>query len=112
LAIHADLLPFPIQANATLTDILLSNLRSNAIRHNQVQGQISNRLIGRQLSIENSEKASRLLPDRVFERFQKDPSNPHSTGLGLAIVKKIVELYGWQIQYSTDTNLHKIQINF
>ncbi|GAB4038551.1 sensor histidine kinase [Spirosoma gilvum] len=112
LDIYTDLSPFFVQANVTLIDILLSNLLSNAIRHNQVQGQISIGLIERRLTIENSGKSSRLLSDRVFERFQKDPSNPHSTGLGLAIVKKIVDLYGWQIQYSTDTNRHTIQINF
>ena len=100
-----------ISFNPTLIDILLSNLISNAIKHNPGRGLIEISISGRQWKISNP-GSPLISPDRIFERFQKGTSSQASTGLGLAIVKKISDTNGIAIQHEYENNWHSFTIRF
>ena len=100
-----------ISFNPTLIDILLSNLISNAIKHNPGRGIIEISISGRQWKISNP-GSPLISPDRIFERFQKGTSSHASTGLGLAIVKKISDTNGIAIQHEYENNWHSFTIRF
>jgi signal transduction histidine kinase len=101
-----------IEANKTLIEILLSNLLSNAIRHNIQDGFIKIILKEKELVIQNSGKLSSLDPQKLFQRFQNDSIDPGSIGLGLEIAKKICTLYHYSIQYLFSDQMHIFSVHF
>lgn len=100
--------------NKTLAEILVSNLLSNAIRHNIYAGVISVHLEQNMMIIKNSGRLMPLDPENIFTRFQKSNTDSHSLGLGLEIVQKICRLSGFAIRYSFEDNLHtfSLQLNY
>ena len=98
--------------NRTLAEILISNLLSNAIRHNLEEGEIQVSLDAENLTISNTGHPLSFPPDELFERFRKSDRNSESAGLGLAIVKKILHMYNYQINYTVNGNIHKLKISF
>ncbi len=100
-----------IIASRYLTDILLNNLLSNAIRHNTEHGSLTVLLTNGLMVIQNSGPAAPLNPDKVFERFQKGHKSD-GTGLGLAIVKNICNMHGWKVSYDYTSQMHTFQIVF
>ena len=102
----------PINANLTLTEILVSNLFLNAIRHNIVNGEILLQLMDHKLIISNTGNAAAINPKTLFNRFSKSNSSKKGNGLGLAIVKKIADLNNWEISYSYTNNLHTFLVKF
>ena len=101
-----------VEANKTLIEILLSNLLSNAIRHNIPNGSIDITLNGKELTIRNSGRPSSLDPNRLFQRFQKESPDANSIGLGLEIVKKITNLNHYSIQYRFENKMHTFSVRF
>lgn len=101
-----------LEANPVLSDILINNLLSNSINHNQANGQIRIAISSTKLEISNSGNRSIQNPDRLFTRFYKENSMAKSVGLGLAIVNKICEVHGWKIEYRFDQKMHHFQIQF
>ncbi len=101
-----------VEANRTLVEILLSNLLSNAIRHNMQDGSISIMLKGEELVIQNSGKPSSLNTEKIFQRFQKESPDSNSIGLGLEIVKKICTLNNYAIQYQFINQMHTFSVKF
>lgn len=102
-----------ISINPLLLDLLLSNLLSNAIRHNISGGKISVVLNNSGLTIENTGPELRNDPSELFNRFRKDKQNTDSLGLGLSIVKKIAESSGMQIGYTyNNNNMHSLKLVF
>lgn len=112
ITVTTDLQPLTICLPPALADILLNNLLSNAIRHNQQWGAIEVRLSGKQLVIENTGPTNLLADDAVFERFRKDSTSGDSLGLGLALVKEICAKYGFRIQYEQLEKLHRVILEF
>ena len=98
--------------NETMADILISNLITNAIKHNIENGSINIVLKENCLIVSNTGIPLATNTDKLFERFQKDNVNSESLGLGLSIVKKICERYNFNIKYNSITQLHKITIEF
>jgi signal transduction histidine kinase len=94
-----------------LAHILLSNLLSNAVRHNVDDGDIQIRLKEHELQISNSGRASSLPAEKMFERFQTG-SETGSTGLGLAIVKEIGTVTNMKVTYNYSGNRHILTIRF
>ncbi|KAA0989876.1 sensor histidine kinase [Dyadobacter aurulentus] len=94
----------------TLADIFLSNLLSNAIRHNYIGGTLNIESGPDLLSISNTGANLNIDPERLFERFKKESGSPESLGLGLAIVKEICDSCGLHIAYLNTGNMHKIII--
>jgi len=98
--------------NRTLFEILLSNLLSNAIRHNIEGGEIRIRLEDRELKVQNTGRPAPLDDTKVFTRFHKDSADVNSIGLGLEIVRKICLINGYRISYSFVNDLHTFTVAF
>jgi signal transduction histidine kinase len=101
-----------IQANPLLFDMVISNLISNAIKHNIEKGQILIQTTDLFISVSNSGEAPKMSSSSLFERFKKESTASNSFGLGLAIVKKICDNYNWNITHSYVEDQHNISIYF
>ncbi|MBL7128238.1 MAG: HAMP domain-containing histidine kinase [Ignavibacteria bacterium] len=112
LNIKKQLNPTIIQANPVLMDILLSNLISNAIKHNNPKGILRIELGSNSFTISNTSKPLTQPAEKMFERFVKADQSSKSLGLGLAIVKKICDSNSWKINYTNEGEWHVIKIYF
>lgn len=101
-----------IQVNPLLFDMVISNLISNAIKHNIEGGEILIQTTDLFISVSNSGEAPKMNSSSLFERFKKESTASNSFGLGLAIVKKICDNYKWKITHSYVDNQHNISIYF
>lgn len=111
LAVHTQLHPLTLPMNGYLADILLNNLLTNAIRHNQDGGEVNIRLSERALQVSNSGAALGFDAERIFDRFTKG-AHSGGTGLGLAIVRQICDNYHFGLHYSFANEVHTIDITF
>lgn len=104
--------PFIIGIHPVLAEVLVTNLLSNAVRHNLphngslvVQSSVNSILIA------NTGPALTVPPSDLFGRFKKQNPGSGSLGLGLAIVKKICAAYQLEINYELNNDLHSIRIS-
>jgi len=111
LAVHTELSSLQLPMNGYLADILLNNLLTNAIRHNQDGGKVEIRLRERKLRVSNSGAAPGFDPARIFDRFIKG-AHSGGTGLGLAIVRQICENYHFGLEYSYADEVHTVELTF
>ncbi|MCB0569122.1 MAG: HAMP domain-containing histidine kinase [Phaeodactylibacter sp.] len=109
LSLHSTVL---VSMSASLAEILLANLAQNAIRHNLRGGFLRAKLKGQRLEISNPGKVLAVLPEKLFERFERDPDSEQSLGLGLSIVQRICILYGFGLQYHHHQGLHTLVVDF
>jgi signal transduction histidine kinase len=100
-----------VAANKYLTDVLINNLFSNAIKHNKAFGHIKIRLSGDKLIFQNSGETLPLQQATVFTRFNKGRSS-EGTGLGLAIMKNICNQHNFALSYQYVNDLHSFEISF
>lgn len=98
--------------NPVLTEVLISNLFLNAIKHNVQGGQITVSVSGNKMTFSNSGKAFPIEHKRQFTRFSKTNPSEHGTGLGLSIIKKIADLNNWKVTYDFTDNLHYFIVSF
>jgi signal transduction histidine kinase len=96
--------------NPTLSEILISNLVSNSIRHNIEEGEIRITMDQDGFTIANTGQPLTIQPEDLFRRFRKSDRSSDSVGLGLAIVKKIVLLYQFDIDYKVKENVHLLAV--
>ncbi|MEY2918625.1 MAG: hypothetical protein RIS73_2339 [Bacteroidota bacterium] len=101
-----------VSMNKTMAEILVSNLITNAIKHNIDKGAITITLENNRLVVSNTGVELNSNPNELFERFKKDKVNSESLGLGLSIVKKIGEQYNFKAVYNYANGLHTVAINF
>ena len=101
-----------IRAHPTLVEIMLSNLISNAIKHNVKDGRIGVELNSDQLRIENTGEDPMVPTGELFKRFKKNNQSSESTGLGLSIVSQICEVNNFTIDYSFGNSMHSIVVKF
>ena len=101
-----------VKANLVLTEILVSNLFLNAIRHNVNKGSIHISLSNHTLVFANTGIPEPLNNDKLFTRFSKANPSSQGNGLGLAIIKTIAELNQWNVTYTFQNNLHTFSIVF
>jgi signal transduction histidine kinase len=101
-----------VKGNTFLLEILISNLFSNAIKHNQVEGKIIFELTSNLFTISNSGPPPNFPPETLFERFRKGIPTSDSTGLGLSIVKQICLIHNFEISYSFNGQSHIIIVTF
>ncbi len=100
-----------LNMNEALAEILISNLITNAIKHNIDNGIIQITLTANRLSISNTGLPLQNDPSELFERFKKDATGSESLGLGLSIIKKISEIYGYHIDYGYTGSMHITSID-
>jgi signal transduction histidine kinase len=101
-----------LQMNQSLAEILISNVISNAIKHNLEGGNISVELQNDFFRVSNTGPALQADPKDLFVRFKKDSSSGDSLGLGLSIVKTITDIYGFLITYHYRNEQHIVEIIF
>lgn len=97
--------------NTHLADILISNLLTNAIRHNQTGGKIFLSVNARSIEVTNTGSAPALTGDALFKRFSKAGQSSESTGLGLSILKSICDLYGFNIRFGHIDSMNRFTID-
>ncbi len=95
-----------------LAEILISNLWSNAIRHNVENGSIEVSLNNRRLEVSNTGSDVALRADQLFQRFNKGSVSSESSGLGLAIVQSICKQAGWVVTYAKRNSHHVFSVEF
>lgn len=95
-----------------LAGILISNLLSNALRHNTAGGEIAVSLSTGIFTVCNAGEKAVADPNRLFERFYKESDAAESTGLGLAIVKQITLSAGMDIAYRFSGGRHCFIVSF
>lgn len=92
--------PVPVAAPRALLDILVSNLLTNAIRHNRPGGTVHVALTATGLRVENTGRPHPLPAGQEFARFRKAAdSTPGGVGLGLAIAHQVAESCGFGLRY-------------
>ncbi|TCS87780.1 signal transduction histidine kinase [Anseongella ginsenosidimutans] len=101
-----------LSIHPVLADILLSNLMSNAIRHNYMEGRITVTLTKKELIVENTGDPLKVAPAEIFKRFKKSTQADDSVGLGLAIVKQICTQNNMLISYSYSGSEHQFRLQF
>ena len=97
-----------IQMNANLSQVLITNLLRNAIKHTKKGGKIELSASQGILKFLNSGDEITNKNFKMFERFQKQ--NSESLGLGLSIVKKICDRYFIKINYQYSKGLHEFTL--
>jgi signal transduction histidine kinase len=101
---------FGAQLPPFLAESLLTNLVSNAIRHNWPGGHIEVRSTTDELQLSNTGPALATEPVKLFDRFRKEANGHDSPGLGLAIVKQICETYQLKVSYHYAEGIHTLTL--
>ena len=101
-----------LSIHPALAEILVSNLLTNAIRHNIEGGRIQMELKQGLFRVGNTGKALHTSPEHLFERFQKESNSSASLGLGLALVKKICEVNKLEVHYEQHHDWHQISVTW
>ncbi len=101
---------FVYEMNPNLANILVSNLISNAVRHNIQKGFLFLNINQNGFEIINSGEPLMYPPELLFSRFTKGNYSTEHLGMGLALVKEIVEKNGLQIIYTYEHGKHTISI--
>lgn len=93
----------PVLADATMLEQALMTLVSNAIKNSEKDGQVTLRLDGPTIVVEDRGKGiSRDELPHVFERFYRSREGSGGFGLGLSICKDIVENMGGDISIRSE----------
>jgi signal transduction histidine kinase len=100
-----------IYASQYLTEILLSNLIINAIRHNRAGGEIIINLTGESFAIQNTGDNQSLDNEKIFIRFHKS-SGSEGSGLGLTISRQICENFNLSLDYRFRSPYHTFTVTF
>jgi signal transduction histidine kinase len=101
-----------VNANATLVEVLVTNLVKNAFLHNVPHGFVHIKLESNSLLITNPSESKSLPKEKLFQRFFKQGQSKESWGLGLAISKRICEVNNWELLYSAQSTTHTFTIQF
>ncbi|RQO39271.1 hypothetical protein DBR39_09820 [Chryseobacterium sp. KBW03] len=101
-----------VKIHPALAEILLSNLLSNAIRHNLEGGKIEINLTHNYFQISNTGLPPHVPTQELFKRFKKSNQSQESIGLGLSIVKQICEVNDFSVHYDFADGWHSITVYF
>lgn len=102
--------PFVALLPPFLADMLLTNLVSNAIRHNLPGGSIELCSTADTLCLSNTGSQLKSAPMTLFDRFRKEASHTESVGLGLSIVQQICDTHQLLITYQYSNGLHTLTL--
>ncbi|HXB07581.1 MAG TPA: HAMP domain-containing sensor histidine kinase, partial [Puia sp.] len=105
-----------IPIHLALADLLITNLVSNAIRHNAAvpgeRGVIRVSLTREGFVVINTGREPLVPTAELFERFRKGNASGDSIGIGLAIVRQICELSQFDIVYEYKDGWHGLAVSF
>lgn len=101
---------FTFRGNATLAQVLITNLLKNALVHNTEGGELHISIAPHTIIIKNSGTAP-LDKERIFQRFYHVQSTrKESTGLGLAIAKSIATSCHLSLSYAWSNGMHEFRL--
>ncbi|REC45262.1 sensor histidine kinase [Chryseobacterium pennipullorum] len=100
-----------VRGNSNLTEILIHNLITNAIRHSSSEGIVALSLKESFFEISNP-GTGELNTDLMFKRFSKLSDDYSGNGLGLSIIQEICKFHQWGISYRFENNRHIFTITF
>jgi signal transduction histidine kinase len=98
--------------NRSWLEILISNLISNAERHNIEHGDIRIETTATTFMIRNTGDEQMLEPENMYMRFSKKGNHPEGTGLGLSIIHQICQMNELDLYYYYENNFHVFRIDF
>jgi signal transduction histidine kinase len=102
-----------IPLHVALADLLVTNLVSNAIRHNVNAGGFIRVNVSREgLVVVNTGREPQVPTTELFERFRKGNAGSDSIGIGLAIVRQICEGSEFDIIYEYRNGLHGLAVSW
>ncbi len=101
-----------LRLDLSLAEILVSNVISNAIRHNIKGGEIEVVLNQAGLRVRNTGQPLSVPAEQLFQRFQKSRQSERSLGLGLSIVRKICQTNDLTVDYNYQEGWHEVWIGF
>lgn len=111
ISIESDVQPdIYVNIHPNMAEILLQNLLTNAIKHNEKEGSINIRLFSKRLEVINTGPKPEQEVEVFFQRFKKGNINTDSIGLGLSIIKQICLVNGFEINYSYQQPYHRVEI--
>ncbi|MCP4523742.1 MAG: HAMP domain-containing histidine kinase [Candidatus Gracilibacteria bacterium] len=96
---------FHLEVNKNYFEILISNLVSNAIKYNKINGSLTISVIHNTIVIEDTGIGiSKDKLDKVFQRFYRvqEQRSAEGFGLGLSLVDKILKIYNWTIKVDSE----------
>ncbi len=101
-----------LEINESLSEILISNLLVNAIKHNVENGKIFIDLNLISFTIANTGRQPEFPTTELFERFKKGSSSSDSIGLGLSLVKSICVANELSVAYNFKDGFHIVTVYF
>lgn len=104
--------PIEVFLDEHLSQILVDNLISNAIKYTPENGEINVSTNNQSIIVSNTGKQAINQPDKLYNRFYREGTTKKSLGLGLAIVKKICEENNIEISYSFENQMHLFKLHF
>ena len=98
--------PHMIELDAMQISRVITNLITNAIKHNEIGTEITleMKVTADKIQVlvsDNGTPIPTLMSEQIFEPFVMGDASRQSaggSGLGLSIAKKIVEMHGWKLQ--------------
>lgn len=100
-----------LKGNRFLTETLITNLLSNALRYATSHTTVNLHLNEVKLEIINKGDEFPFEKEKLFTRFQKGDTST-GIGLGLAIVHEICALSGWKVEYEYQEGRHIFMVRF
>ena len=101
---------FAVFSDPALADVLISNLLSNAVRHNIRKGAIDIEVTSSVIVIRNTGPAPEAKPETYFERFRKGNNSASHLGLGLTLVKQITAKMNVVVAYTYENGYHILSL--
>ncbi|HOY03934.1 MAG TPA: HAMP domain-containing sensor histidine kinase [Saprospiraceae bacterium] len=98
VTLEKDLVPIMVDMNPVLAETLITNLLTNAVKHNVFSGSVYVRLRAGELTIRNTAAAPNDSPEKMTERFTRGTTSSEGLGLGLAMVREICEKNGFVLK--------------
>jgi len=111
ITLKTDLGDAIVMMSKSLLEVLINNLLSNAIRHNNYGGELIVSLNKYHLQIKNTGSETALDSKQIFQRFNKSAQS-EGTGLGLTLVQQICTNYNFTLTYTFESPFHIFTITF
>lgn len=98
ITLHTEIEDIALETNPFLTETLVTNLLTNAVKHSSEGGTIHVRLNSKKLLIENSAEPPGMTVEALTARFMRGNTRSEGVGLGLSMVREICEQSNFGLQ--------------